>query len=377
VAGSIGRPRRDGSATLNERADVMNAPEPTSALGTVAATTAGGMWARPAAVGRWLQQRATDVCPPVTVERVGIGQSNITTIVRDRAGHEWVLREPPAAIATDNAHDVVREAQILRALEPTDVPVPGVVGTGTSTTGSPFLVMKRAPGAPLESEDDARTLPQTQRYALGISVAETLARLHRLDPAILGVTTSTTPYLVRQLRRVAASWQRVRDGSHHDRAWQEVFDRLQRRRPQPTPQVVMHGDYRLSNLLVSDGQITAVLDWELCTVGDPYADLAWLLDDWRPAEEPAIVMPSPTRAGGFPTRDEMVAVYRDITGFAVDDLDYYRAFSQWRAASLLEGVRVRRMAGSMGAHAAIPPEQLDESIGALLAAATAHLARTR
>lgn len=355
----------------------MEAPEPTAAPDTVADTTEGGMWTRPAAIGRWLQQQSTDVRPPVNVERVGIGQSNITTIVRDAAGHEWVLREPPAAVTTANAHDVVREAQILRALESTEVPVPGVVGTGTSTTGSPFLVMTRAPGAPLESENDARTLPHTQRYALGISVAETLGRLHRLDPAILGITTSTTPYLVRQLRRIAASWQRVREGSRHDRAWQETFDGLQRRRPQPPTPVVMHGDYRLSNLLVSDGRITAVLDWELCTVGDPYADLAWLLDDWRPEAEPAIVMPSPTRAGGFPTRDEMVAVYRDITGFAADDLDYYRAFSQWRAASLLEGVRVRRMTGAMGSHAAIPPEQLDESIGVLLASATAHLARTR
>jgi aminoglycoside phosphotransferase (APT) family kinase protein len=353
----------------------MNTPEPASASDTVA-TTADGMWARPAAVGRWLQQQVPDISPPVTVERVGIGQSNITTIVRDQAGDEWVMREPPPSATTGNAHDVVREAQILRALEPTDVPVPGVVGTGLSPAGTPFLVMRRAPGAPLESEDDARALSPSQRYALGISVIETLARLHRLDPAILGLATSTTPYLIRQLRRVATSWHRLPDGSRHHQAWQRVFDSLQRRRPQPSPPVVMHGDYRLSNLLVSAGEITAVLDWELCTVGDPYADLAWLLDDWRPAAESAIAMPSPTRAGGFPTRDEMVDVYRDITGFAVDDLDYYRAFSQWRAASLLEGVRARRMAGAMGSHAAIAPEHLDESIGVLLTSAASHLART-
>lgn len=138
----------------------------------------------------------------------------------------------------------------------------------------------------------------------------------------------------------------------------------------------MHGDYRLSNLLICDGRIGAVLDWELCTVGDPLADLAWLLDDWRPVEEAAIVMPSPTRAGGFPDRDEMVAVYREVTGYQVDDLDYYRAFSQWRAASLLEGVRTRRLAGAMGSHAAVDPEELEDSIGVLLASATEHLAKT-
>ena len=113
------------------------------------------------------------------------------------------------------------------------------------------------------------------------------------------------------------------------------------------------------------------------TVGDPLADLAWLLDDWRSANEPAIVMPSPTRAGGFPSRDEMIAVYQERSGIRVDDLDYYRAFTQWRAASLLEGVRARRLSGAMGSHAAIDPEELEDSVGTLLRSAAIHLRQSR
>jgi aminoglycoside phosphotransferase (APT) family kinase protein len=127
----------------------------------------------------------------------------------------------------------------------------------------------------------------------------------------------------------------------------------------------MHGDFRLSNLLVHDGQITAVLDWELCTVGDPLADLAWLLDDWRSPDEPAISMPSPTRAGGFPSRAELIETYRDETGFLLDRLGYYRGFTQWRAASLLQGVLTRRRLGVMGTHGAMDLELLDDSIAVL------------
>lgn len=335
----------------------------------------GGMWTQPESVAQWLERHQADVTPPVMIERVGIGQSNITTVVTDHASREWVMREPPPGDSASKAHDVLREAQILGALAETDVPVPRVLGTGVSPSGSPFLVMERAPGAPLESEHDARELNPNQRRALGVSVAETLGRLHRLDASILGIDTSTTPYLIRQLRRVSAAWERVRHASRHDRDWEAVCSGLSQRLPRPSPAVIMHGDYRLSNLLVSAGRITAVLDWELCTIGDPFADLAWLLDDWRPAEESTIVMPSPTRAGGFPDRDEMIEVYRDVTGFQVGGLDYYRAFSQWRAASLLEGVRARRLAGTMGSHAAIDPEELENSIGVLLTSAAGHLAK--
>lgn len=324
-----------------------------------------------------LREHGIVVFPPVSLARVGIGQSNITSIVTDAAGASWVLRQPPPGSAGDRSHDLDREAAILRALAGTEVPVPRVIGTGRDQSGLPYVVMERVPGAALETCEQAADLTAGQRFSLGTSVAETLATLHSTDPDRLGLPPPRSPYLARQLRRVAGAWERVRTLSRHDADWQSVRDTLADRAPHCSRPVIMHGDYRLSNLLVHRGAISAVLDWELCTVGDPLADLAWLLDDWRSANEPAIVMPSPTRAGGFPSRDEMIAVYQERSGIRVDDLDYYRAFTQWRAASLLEGVRARRLSGAMGSHAAIDPEELEDSVGTLLRSAAIHLRQSR
>ncbi|MEE6176089.1 phosphotransferase family protein [Mycobacterium sp. 050134] len=331
------------------------------------------MWQHPTEVERWLAGQGERVSPPINLRRVGIGQSNITTLLSDADGNEWVMREPPPGTANATAHDVEREARILRSLASSVIPVPRIVGTGRGPAGSAFVVMEKVDGAALENEDDARRLPPARRRELGVSVAATLGSMHRLPPQILDIRTSTTPYVERQLRRVAEAWHLHGTDSIHDGEWQTLLGHLASRRPAAAPPVIMHGDFRLSNLLILDGTIRAVLDWELCTIGDPLADLAWLLDDWRPPEEAEIVMPSPTRAGGFPDRDEMVRIYQELTGFDVGALDYYRAFSQWRAASLLRGVLVRRRAGMMGSHAAVPLDKLDYSIAVLLASAKTHL----
>ena len=298
-----------------------------------------------------------------------MGQSNITSIVRDADGRKWVLREPPAGTAPD----VQREAGIIRALAGSGIPVPRVVGNGYTRGVGSFFVMEWVAGAPLESEDDARAIDPRRRRELGLSVIRTLARLHTLDPASMGIVRSATPYVERQIHRMSEVWLRVGSGSAHDAAWRAVRARLLECLPSQPGSVVMHGDFRLSNLLVTNGDITAVLDWELCTVGDPLADLAWLLDDWRSPDEPAISMPSPTRAGEFPTRAELIDNYRAETGVRIDRLGYYRGFSQWRAASLLQGVLTRRRTGVMGDHGAIDLDLLDDSIAALLMSAVDHL----
>lgn len=328
------------------------------------------MWRRPSAVASWLTAHGEPVRSPVAIRRVGVGQSNITSIVTDTDGREWVLREPP----TGTTHDVRREAEIIKALAGSGIPVPRVVGNGYTRGGSSFFVMERVAGAPLESADDARAIDSRQRHQLGLRVIRTLAQLHTLDPASIGLTSSATPYLERQLHRMSDAWLQLGSGSAHDSAWQAVRARLVAQRPlEPASAVVMHGDFRLSNLLVRDGQITAVLDWELCTAGDPLADLAWLLDDWRSPGEPAIAMPSPTQAGGFPTRAQLIDTYRAETGCRIDRLGYYRGFSQWRAATLLQGVLTRRRTGVMGDHAEIDFGLLDDSIAVLLTSAVDQL----
>ena len=327
------------------------------------------MCTQPRAVSAWLSERGQAVSGTVDIRRVGMGQSNITSIVTDAEGREWVLREPPPGTKPGKAHDVTREAGIIASLADSGVPVPRVIGIGSA-----FFMMDRVAGAPLESEDDARAIDPSRRHELGLQVITTLARLHTLAPQAVGLDAPPTPYVERQIRRVSDAWQRVGSGCAHDAAWRAVRARLVDRLPnEHGPTVVMHGDFRLSNLLVDEGRITAVLDWELCTIGDAMVDLAWLLDDWRSPDEPAISMPSPTRAGGFPTRAQLIDVYQNETGFFVDRLGYYRGFTQWRAASLLQGVLSRRRAGVMGAHGAIDLDRLDDSIATLLSSAAGQL----
>jgi aminoglycoside phosphotransferase (APT) family kinase protein len=340
----------------------------------VAPRTGGGAWQDPAAVARWLIDSGVNVRGEVKIQRVGIGQSNITSVVADGAGSSWVLREPPAG-AGGTAHDMSREMRMLDALAGSGVPVPRVVARGTSAEGRGFYAMTRLPGQVLESEDDAAALAVGERARIAESVADVLAGLHAIDPRAVGLDSlvSRTPYVVRQLRRCEELWQRVGERSRHHPRWRDLRVRLEVSVPPRTGLSIVHGDYRLSNLLVADGQVTGVLDWELAAVGEPLADVAWLLDDWREPAEPAIVMPSPTRAGGFGTRTDLIRRYELASGRRLANLDYYRAFTQWRAATLLQGVIARRRSGVMGDQGAIDVRDLDDAIGRLLASSAGQL----
>jgi len=337
----------------------------------------GLMCDEPAAVAAWLRDRGVDVTDDIAISRVGFGQSNITTIVSAGDGREWVLREPPPGNHAQSAHDVAREARIVSSLARSGIPVPRVIGTGVSPSGAAFFVMERVPGSPLESEDDAAALSMSQRRELGLQVIYTLARLHTLDPVAVGLADlgrpSSMSYVERQIRRLSMSWDRTGKGSRHDQGWHLVQSRLSATLPPSAPTVIVHGDFRLSNLLIQQSRINAVLDWELCTLGDPLADLAWLLDDWRQPSDESISMPSPTRVGGFGDRSEIIEEYRRATGFNVDRITYYRGFTQWRAATLLQGVAARRRAGSLGAHGQLDLDLLDDSIATLLASAATDL----
>lgn len=341
-------------------------------------TSAGLMCDAPAAVGAWLREHGEPVVGEVGIARVGFGQSNITTVVSDSDGHEWVLREPPPGDHAQSAHDVAREAHIVRSLATSGIPVPRVIGTGETPAGSSFFVMDRVVGSALESESDAAALGIGQRRELGLEVVDTLARLHTLDPAAVGLSdlarSSSTPYLGRQIRRLTATWEQVGQRTPRHRLWHSVRTRLAAALPVHEAVVLVHGDFRLSNLLVHESRITAVLDWELCTLGDPLADLAWLLDDWRQPGDEVVSMPSPTRAGGFPERSELVDAYCRATGADASRISYYRGFSQWRAATLLQGVAARRRSGLLGTHGQLDLDELDDTIATLLDGAATELA---
>jgi aminoglycoside phosphotransferase (APT) family kinase protein len=322
------------------------------------------------ALAIWLQQHTAPVVAPVETTRIGAGQSNITMLVRDAGGSAWILRRPPPGARDRTAHDMHREARVLRALAVTDVPVPAVVATGEDAAGidGPFYVMQRATGVALADETDAEPLTPDERRSLGHDAVSVLATIHSVDvdDVGLGDLGPREDFLGRQIRRTVRNWAAWGEGSEEAGEWEECRRRLERRCPVQQRSVLTHGDYRLSNLLVNRGRITAVLDWELCALGDPLADVAWLLDDWRSPSEPAIAMASPTRVGGFPARATLVEEYAARTGLDLADIDRYRAFTHWKAATLLQGAVRRRRSGVLGDHGTIADKELQHAVAFLL-----------
>lgn len=326
--------------------------------------------APPSWVEDWMRETVGDrFVAPGTLQRVGAGQSNITYRFADAAGHSWVLRRPPSGAHGTTAHDVLREARILTALSATDIPVPTVIGTRAADERGPaFYVMDDVPGWVIETEPDAEQSAAGQRVAISHEIIDTLTALHAVDPDEIGLGDlgAREDYVGRQIRRLTRNWDAWGRDSASGAAWQALLGRLQ---DVPWPAVrptIVHGDFRLSNMILSGGKVRAVLDWELTALGDPLADLAWLLDDWREPGEPRIAFPTPTSIGGFAPRQELASRYQQRTGRDLGQLSAYQALTHWKAATLAQGVLQRRRTGQLGRHGAMNLHDLETTISLLL-----------
>lgn len=310
-----------------------------------------------AALERYFAEHVPGATPPLRFEPIVGGHSNLTYHVFDAAGRRFVLRRPPTGAVLATAHDMGREHRILRALAPTDVPVPRPLALclDPAVNDAPFYVMAWVEGTVLTGPDVAeRAVPPARRETLGLDVVETLAALHRLDPDAVGLGDlgRREAYLARQLARWKTQWEKSR--TRDLTAMEEAHALLAAHMPEQATAAIVHGDYRLGNFLVDGdaGRITAVLDWELCTLGDPLADLGYLMNDWN---GPGDLSPnasgtgiSATSCGGFPSRERLLARYEALTGLSTARIDYYRAFQYWRLAAIVEGVLSRYMKGVMG-----------------------------
>jgi len=315
----------------------------------------------PERIGGWLAEHC-GLTRPVTVAPVAGGRSNLTSIVTDRGGRRVVVRRPPLSGVLASAHDVVREGTIMAALAPTAVPVPAVLGSeeDPEVIGAPFLVMEHVDGMVVRDEAAAAAITAPQRRALGLATARTLAAVHVVDVDAVGLggLARRDGYLARQLARWAGQLERGSDRPLP--MLEEVARRLGAALPEQDGVALVHGDFRLDNLIVdtASGAVLAVLDWELATLGDPLADLGTLVAYWGvPADaegRPAtVLLPGlPTSLPGFPGPGELVAAYADARGVAPDVLAErlrpYVAFAWFRIACILEGVRVRTAAGAYG-----------------------------
>ena len=293
--------------------------------------------------------------PPLVFEQIVGGHSNLTYKVTDASGQSWVLRRPPLGAVLATAHDMGREHRIISSLAPAGIPVPPAVALcqDESVNGAPFYVMKFVEGHVLDTPWAVENgVPdRAARGRLGTAIVDALAALHTLEPDDVGLGDlgRREAYLDRQLSRWRGQWEKTR--TRELPSMEETYELLVRVKPEQKYTGIVHGDYRLGNMLcTSDGRVAAVLDWELCTLGDTMADLGYIMNNWAEENEagPSQAVAMPTAAGGFPTRAEFLAAYSARTGRSTDGIEYYRAFQWWRLAAIVEGVLARYLKGVMG-----------------------------
>jgi aminoglycoside phosphotransferase (APT) family kinase protein len=305
-------------------------------------------------VSAWLAANVEGATPPFRFEVIAGGHSNLTYRVTGAGGRPLVLRRPPLGSVLATAHDMAREHKVITGVGKTPVPVPATLGlcTDESVNGMPFYVMSFVDGEVLHDADVTREhIPEASRRDLSRSVVSVLAELHRADPDAIGLGDlgRREGYLDRQLKRWRTQWEKSK--TRELATMERAYELLVEARPEQRYTGVVHGDYRLGNMLVDPASVTvaAVLDWELCTLGDVLADVGYLLNSWtQPGEvTQGDVTLVPTTLGGFTTREELVEAYTAATGFEVTNPGYYRAFQYWRLAAIVEGVYARYQKGVM------------------------------
>ena len=287
---------------------------------------------------------------PLTGRLIEGGRSNLTYAVSDGSAR-WVVRRPPLGHVLATAHDMKREHRVISALHPTSVPVPEPVllcedPENEAAPGAPFYVMEFVEGTPYRTADQLAPLgPQRTRDAV-LSLVDTLVELHSVDPAEVGLADFGRPegFLDRQLRR----WGKQLDASRNrDLAGiDELHAALGRHLPQSPAATVVHGDYRLDNVLMGDDdRIKAILDWEMSTLGDPLTDLGLLVMYSMPLGMPDSPVSTTAQAPGHPDPAELVARYAERSGRDVTAVSWYTAFAWFKLAVILEGIHYRYTLG--------------------------------
>ena len=301
---------------------------------------------------KWLDANIEGARGPYTYSLIAGGRSNLTFRVTDSAGRQMVLRRPPMGHVLATAHDMAREHRIMSAVGRTDVPVPGMLGVclDPEVNDAPFYVMSYVDGVVLDSPEKGQLLPEALRTPASEHLIDVLADLHAVDVDAVGLgdLAKREGYVERQVKRWSTQWTNSR--TRELPAVEEVARLLAARIPEQQGTVIAHGDYRFGNCLtdVDSGRIVAVLDWELCTLGDPLADLGYVGIYWTDPGMPLTRTNDPSGIPGFCSFDHLVERYATRTGRDVSNISYYRAFASFRLAVIAEGVYARYLHGAMG-----------------------------
>ncbi|WP_420452959.1 phosphotransferase family protein [Ilumatobacter sp.] len=330
-------------------------------------------------VEAWMGER-TRAVPPCTWERLEGGHSNLTYALTDADGEDFVIRRPPQGELLPKAHDMHREFRIIDALHPVGVPVAEPIGycDDRAVCDRHFYVMGKVGGEALyTAEQTAPRLDPEARDRVGESFVSVLAHLHSVDPAEVGLDDlgRHEGYVARQLATWYGSWTSSAEAADHDDdRLHALHATLSANIPEQGPARVVHGDYGVHNVMVDDrGEVTAVLDWEIGTLGDPLADFAYALNAWAEPDDSALAaQTAPTALDGFASRDDLVRWYRERTGADLSDLNYYRAFNSFKTACIIHGVYARYRLG-MKSTEGVDMERLHERIGESIDRSTEHL----
>jgi aminoglycoside phosphotransferase (APT) family kinase protein len=287
---------------------------------------------------------------PVEAVTIGEGHSNVTFEIA-RGGERWVLRRPPRPPLPPSAHDVLREAQLLQAVRDADVRTPIVVAASDdeSIIGAPFYVMERVEGEVLTTSVPAALDGGDARRRVGEELVDSLVEIHAVDWRACGLEGYGKPtgYLERQLRRFSGLWEHNR--TRELPVMEELTRWLGEHRPESGEATIVHGDFRLGNVMYAPEpppRVVAIFDWELATIGDPLADVGYLVATWAEPGDDSGLFGGVTSEGGFPSREELVARYEERSGRSMSDLRWYATLALWKAAVFLEGSYKRRLAGT-------------------------------
>jgi aminoglycoside phosphotransferase (APT) family kinase protein len=297
----------------------------------------------------FLTAQGLDAPSDLDVTPIGEGHSCVTFALSTGV----VVRRPPRGPLPPSAHDVLREARLLRALEPTPVRVPKVLAVcdDPEVIGAPFYVMARIEGDVITSEIPPALDNSQQRSKIADELIDSLVELHAVDWTTIGLEGFGKPtgYLERQLRRFTGLWElnRTRELPEVEAVGSWLASNL----PESPPATVVHGDYRLGNTMFASGapaRLIAILDWEMATIGDPLADVGYMMIHWiRPGDEIGrFNLQAVTTREGFPDRHELIERYEQRSGRSMHALDWYVALALWKAVVFMEGNYKRALAGS-------------------------------
>jgi aminoglycoside phosphotransferase (APT) family kinase protein len=300
-------------------------------------------------LAEFLKANGLDAPDDLDATPVGEGHSNVTFLMSTGV----VLRRPPRGPLPPSAHDVLREARLLRALEATPVRVPRVlaVGDDESVIGAPFYVMEQMIGEVITDTMPPALDNPAERDRIADQLIQSLVELHAVDWTAIGLEGFGKPsgYLERQLRRFNGLWEinRTRELPLVEEVGTWLADNL----PESPPATIVHGDYRLGNTMFAPqapAHLVAIFDWEMATIGDPLADLGYMVMHWTQPDDPSskFNLHTVTRQEGFPTREELIRRYEEGSGRSMRALNWYVTLALWKAIVFMEGNYKRAVAGS-------------------------------